>query len=97
MSKQDDCKLSVVGQYNDQFNNILGIVLPCSEIFQSDGLIIHIANKHLDYVVYANKISDIINHPDFIGCHPTIPSCLMNKQFRISVGNGHIISASVYW
>lgn len=68
--------LSKVGTYNSSFNKQLGINLPCTDIFQSDGLEIHIQKNHPDYVKHMNKISDIISHPDYIGVDPTKSSSI---------------------
>lgn len=70
MSKLENCELRVVGQYNSKFNDILGISLPCADIFQSDGLIVHIKHRHPDYLPYEPSIPDILESPDYIGCHP---------------------------
>lgn len=39
-------------------------------IFQSDGLIKHIKKRHPECTQYINKISEIIQNPDYIGINP---------------------------
>ena len=77
MSKSDDCELSVVGQYDSTFNDVLGMEMPCADIFLSTGLIVHLrAHNHSNCIPYMEKIPEIIAHPDYIGCHPTIPNSI---------------------
>lgn len=61
----------IVGKYRQQFNDLLGLDLPCVIITVSDGLIKHINSHHPDCTVYYEKIPEIISDPDYIGTDPT--------------------------
>ncbi len=69
-------KLFKVGTYSVEFNDILHINLPCTDIFQSAGLITHIYKRHPHCVAYAAKISEIIRNPDYIGINPNEPNSI---------------------
>ena len=64
-------KLIPVGEYNQQFNNLLNIEITQTQIFRSEGLGTHLIKRnHLDCLQYLNCISDIITNPDYIGVNP---------------------------
>ena len=64
-------KLIKVGEYNTEFNDILGIKLDRLDIYKSKGLIAHlIKRKHDKYIKYIDCIPDIIQSPDYIGINP---------------------------
>ena len=67
MSKEN---LFKVGVYIQAFNDILNINLPCGDILQSAGLIVHVKKRHPDYVDYLENVSEIIMYPDYIGVNP---------------------------
>ena len=69
-------KLSLVGRYNPRFNQLLKIDLPCFEIYQSSGLLVHIKRRHPGCVKYIHKIPEIIENPDYIGKHPKDPNSI---------------------
>ena len=51
-------------------------------VYQSTGLIKHIEKRHPDCLSYLDCITDIINHPDYIGTNPneTVPSLEFVKK-----------------
>ena len=76
MAKSDGSVLTAVGEYKEEFNEILDICLPCDTVYQSDGLIKHIAKKHTNCLKYMDQIGDIINQPDYIGNNPKKPNSI---------------------
>lgn len=65
-----DDKLIKIGEFKQEYNQILNTSLPCFEIMQSTGLIKHISKKHSHCVRYLDKVSDILENPDYIGVSP---------------------------
>ena len=64
-------KLIKVGNYNKKFNELLGINITQEEIFRSTGLPAHMVKRnHGNCLKYIDYISDIIEHPDYIGINP---------------------------
>ena len=63
-------KLFKVGNYIQEYNDVLEISLPCKTIYQSSGLEVHVRQKHNDYLKYLTNISEIISNPDYIGNNP---------------------------
>lgn len=64
-------KLIKVGNYNKKFNELLGINITQEEIFRSKGLPAHLVKRnHGNCLKYIDYISDIIEHPDYIGINP---------------------------
>ena len=59
-----------VGTYKSIYNRLLNLNLPCSDIFQSDGLKKHIAKRHPQHISYIKNITEIISSPDYIGTNP---------------------------
>lgn len=62
--------MDTVGKYKEDFNKQLNINLPIDDIYQSDGLIIHIKKRHPGLEKYMSDIPDIIKNPDYIGVNP---------------------------
>ena len=62
--------MDTVGKYKEEFNKQLNINLPINDIYQSDGLIIHIKKRHPGLEKYMSDIPDIIKNPDYIGVNP---------------------------
>ncbi len=62
--------MNKVGKYKSEYNTLLHLSLPCVDIFESDGLKIHISKRHPNCLQYIPKLSDIINTPDYIGTNP---------------------------
>ena len=66
-----DNELIKVGNYNNAFNDILGIDISESEIFRSKGLPAHMLKRHHERCLkYIDYIPDIICCPDYIGINP---------------------------
>ena len=65
-----------VGQFNSKFNEILEINLPLADIMQSTGLEAHIRKRHENCLRYLDKISEIIENPDFIGKNQREPNSI---------------------
>ena len=64
-------KLIKVGNYNKRFNELLGINITQEEIFLSTGLPKHLVKRnHSNCLKYIDYISDIIEHPDYVGINP---------------------------
>lgn len=65
-----DDKLIKIGEFKQEYNQILNTSLPCFEIMQSTGLVKHIFKRHSHCVQYLDKVSDILENPDYIGINP---------------------------
>ena len=64
-------ELLIVGEYNPDFNKILGININKLKIYRSKGLPSHmIKRKHYKCLKYIDYIPDIILNPDYIGINP---------------------------
>ena len=64
-------KLIPVGEYNKRFNELLKINITQQKIFRSTGLVTHlIKHKHINCLKYMDRISEIIENPDYIGINP---------------------------
>ena len=64
-------KLIPVGEYNKRFNELLKINITQQKIFRSTGLVAHlIKHKHINCLKYMDRISEIIENPDYIGINP---------------------------
>lgn len=68
--------MNIVGKYPQKFNEKLNLTLPCTDIVQSDGLIIHIQKRHPGYESYLQQLSVIIRQPDYIGKNPREPDSI---------------------
>jgi len=62
--------LFVVGKYNKLFNSVLTEPLNHENIYQSEGLIVHIQKRHNKCLPYLERVSEIVESPDFIGVNP---------------------------
>lgn len=62
--------LKPVSKYRPIYNTLLHQNLPCTDIYMSDGLYKHILKRHPSCISYLNNISDIVDHPDYIGTNP---------------------------
>ena len=62
-----------VGKYIPKFNTKTKQDLPCGIIYQSSGLVAHVAKHHPDEVYLLDMVPQIIKEPDFIGQHPKEP------------------------
>ena len=63
-------QLKPVARYRNEYNIILNIDLPCTDIYISDGLHKHILKRHPDCISYINRVDDILLNPDYIGENP---------------------------
>lgn len=64
-------KLIEVGVFYKELNDLIGLDLPLLKIYRSKGLLSHlIKHKHFTCLRLIEKISDIINSPDYIGINP---------------------------
>lgn len=57
----------IVGKYIERFNVLSGQNLPCDNIYQSEGLIVHLKNHHPNETDLIESVPDIISHPDYVG------------------------------
>ena len=98
-------KLNEVGVYKQIFNDILGINLPCTCIYESTGLLKHIQKNHPDCVKYIRIIPDVVSNPDYIGVIPREPMSieiikLYDKNIQVAVKldikNNYLYVASMY-
>lgn len=87
MSRVKDHKLFEVGNYNEAFNQVLQKPLHHKKIYQSEGLKAHILKRHPNCVHYIPKISEIIEHPDYIGTslNEGVPSLELVKVFKENI------------
>ena len=69
-------KLTKVGKYNGEYDNLLGITLPQYDIYISDGLAVHVGAKHKACLPYLANIQEIIEHPDYVGKNPFEPDSI---------------------
>lgn len=63
-------KLTIIGTYNENFNDYLPYNIKSSNIYQSNGLKKHIIKRHPDCIKYLDLIPCIIATPDYIGVNP---------------------------
>lgn len=58
-----------MGYYDPAFNSIHGMQINTLPIFQSKGLRAHLMKqRHFKSLRYLDRIPDILNKPDYIGC-----------------------------
>lgn len=97
--------MTVVGNYTERFNDIAGVSLPCGKIFISDGFSVHIKKRHPGYERYIDRISEIIDSPDYVGCNPKEPDSIeLLKVFdeniqiaiKLDTKNDYLYVASLY-
>ena len=61
----------IVGNYINQFNEVLGLSIDEQKIYRSKGLPTHLVkHKHFKCLKYIDYIPDIIANPDYIGVNP---------------------------
>lgn len=60
----------IAGEYIFEYNKALNADLPCGNIYQSTGLLVHIQKRHPHCLKYLEKIPDILSNPDYIGKNP---------------------------
>ena len=68
--------LHKVGVFQQTYNNKLGVSLPLFDIYQDDGLLIHIQQRHPNCVKYLSQIQNILKAPDYIGSNPKEPNSI---------------------
>lgn len=94
-----------VGEYQSRFNELTGQQIPCVSIYQSDGLITHIHNRHPGEEKLLEYIPEIIRCPDYVGKNPKEPDSVeLVKQvdknvmvcIKLDIKNGYLYVASVY-
>jgi len=60
-----------MGEYKEEFNEILSIAIKPEAIYRSKGLPAHIVKrKHYKCLKHIDDIPDIIANPDYIGVNP---------------------------
>ena len=78
-----------VGEYKNEFNDILGIDINQKEIIKSDGLYAHmLKSKHAKCLKYIECIPDIIENPDYIGINPNetgVKSIELIKRYKDNI------------
>lgn len=96
-----------VGEYNQRFNEILGVDNDILKIYRSKGLPSHmIKRKHYDAIKYIDNVSDIILNPTYIGINPkeddTSIELVKEYKHNIAIGikldnsNGYYYVATMY-
>lgn len=97
--------MDTVGKYKEDFNKQLNINLPIDDIYQSDGLIIHIKKRHPGLEKYMSDIPDIIKKPDYIGVNPKESDSvelikILDDNILVAVkldkNDNHLFVASLY-
>lgn len=98
-------KLIPVGEITEEISSFLGSDIK-GEIYQSEGLIVHIRSRHPGCVDYLSSIPEIIKDPDYIGASPRekgvsfeLVKCLSdNVQIGIKFdkGNEYFYVATLY-
>ena len=69
--------------------------MPCGDVFQSVGLGIHVRKRHPNFICYLDKISDIIETPDYVGINPGEPNSIeMVKCFNDNIQIGIKLDAA---
>lgn len=94
-----------IGTFKPEYNNNLNTNLPCLDIMQSTGLYKHIAKSHPNCVQYLGNVSDILDHPDYIGTNPKEPNSIELVKIyadniliavKLDSDNGYYYLASLY-
>lgn len=60
----------VVGKLKESIIEHLNIDLPCIDILLYSGAKKHMKKKHKNCLKYLDRLAEIIENPDYIGCHP---------------------------
>jgi len=83
-------KVYQICKYNIKFDSYLPNPLHKDFIYQSEGLRIHISKRHPEALKYFEKISEIIEFPDYIGVNPNenVPSFELVKIFDDNIQIG---------
>ena len=68
--------MKAVGQYTDRFNQLTGQNLPIGDIYQSDGLALHVQKRHPNEVNNLSHVSSVIKSPDYVGHNPKEPNSI---------------------
>lgn len=106
MSKSKGDNIFVVAKYRPEINQILNIDLPCSDVYQSHGLEIHMRKrKHFECIPYLKNISEIIENPDYVGLNPSEKNSVeLVKAYdinilvavKLDIKNDYLYVASMY-
>ena len=62
--------MKIVGQYRELFNCLTQQNIPCGNIYQTEGLAVHVKKHHPDEVYLLEHIPQIIASPDYVGHNP---------------------------
>ena len=86
----DKEKIELVAELPDFICSNLPFTFSNNKIYQSKGLIKHIAKRHEDCLPYISRIPDIIKEPDFIGTNPNeqVTSFELIKKFEDNIQIG---------
>ncbi len=96
---------TLLGVYSELYNQLLGINLPTTEIWQYPGFEKHVAKKHKNCLCYIDKIKEIINNPDYISVNSKIPnsiefikrySDIILLSVNLDMNNGYLYVSSLY-
>lgn len=68
--------LHKIGVFRQVYNNMLGASLPLLDIYQDDGLFVHIQQRHPNCLKYLPQIQNILESPDYIGSNPKEPNSI---------------------
>ena len=97
--------MKIVGQYIDKFNILTGQNIPCGNIFQAEGLAVHVRKHHPDETGLLEHTPDIIAAPDYVGHNPREPQSVelikvtdKNEMvcIKLDIGKGYLYVASVF-
>lgn len=80
-----------IAKFNKELNKYLPHPFSNDIIYQSEGLVKHIAKRHPECLSYLNCISSIITEPDYIGVNPHETSAsfelvkIMDENIQIGI------------
>lgn len=79
-----------VGTLKKKIIDMLAIDLPNDIIYIYNGIRRHVKKKHKDCLEYMDKISDIIDSPDYVGINPNEPNSVefvkvFDKNILVSI------------
>ena len=72
----EDEGLDVIVEYTEAFNLAVSSSLPLGNIYVSHGFSVHIKKRHPNCTRYVERISEIIEDPDYIGHNPNEPDSI---------------------
>ena len=72
----EDEGLDVIVEYTEAFNLAVSSSLPLGNIYVSHGFSVHIKKRHPNCTRYVERISEIIEGPDYIGHNPNEPDSI---------------------